>query len=255
MQTDKYIPLPDSAGELTELHDAIVCKLALFNVQAYETEQVISEMDSADIDAAYERYKQKNSGQTERVILREVKNASKKYSAKRIALRAIQAAAAVIAILSIGLTTAIATVPEVRVSVLTLLMDVQKQYTEIRLVENEDLSFFVPQDWKGDYFPSYIPPQFTFEKTEDLGRSIATFFDASDHLLEFSEANEDTTMQIDTENAENEFTFMHGSTCLISTKNGSTSIVWMQNDKYFYLYYQGDKSEAVKVAQSVVFLH
>lgn len=255
MLTNSFVPLPDTQEELALLHNDIVLKLAIMQMQDDENEQVLKGMDAAETGAAYVRYKEKYGDRVKRLLHHKVSDKDSKQASKRTMQRILHIAAAIIAIVSLGLTTAIATVPAVRAKVLTLLMDVQERYTEIQLVENQDVSFFVPPGWEGEYFPSYIPPQFTFAKTEYLGsRKIASFLDASDNLVEFSEAGDDTTLQIDTENAVNEFSSMHGSAVLISTKNGYTSIVWMHNNKYFYLFYTGDKSEALKVVQSVMYI-
>jgi len=65
--------------------------------------------------------------------------------------------ACLLLIFIIGATTAIAAIPSIRVRVLELLINIEKEYMEISLVENESLSFDVPSEWNGKYFLSYIP--------------------------------------------------------------------------------------------------
>lgn len=253
MLTNDFFPLPDTQEELTQLHDDIVLKLALMQMQDDETEQVLKTMDISETDAAYARYKEKTGDRIKRLICRKISNTARKQAVRKTVPRVLQVAAAIIAILSLGLATAIATVPAVRAQILTLLIDVQKRYTELQLIEKQGSAFFIPPDWEGDFFPSYIPRQFVFSSDDSLGSTKSVVFrDELGNQLVFSEISENVTTQIDTENAISEYSNINGSDCLISTKDNHTTVTWMHEDKYFYLFYTGDKSEALKIAESVV---
>ena len=256
MLDNQFENLPETRQELIQLHDGIVLKLSLLQMQDDETQQVIAEMDPSASDAAYTRYKSKNGDRIKQLIPKWMQQEAHPRHARFTFQKAFRIAAVTIAILSIGLATAIAAVPAVRATVLTLLINMQEQYTELSLVEDSDVAITIPPQWQGDFFPSYIPTDYRFSYVETLGsKKSAIFTNESGSILEFSEMGEGVTTLIDTENAMNEFANIHGSVCLISTKNNHSSVVWMQNDKYFYLYFAGEKAEALRIAESLVYIH
>lgn len=105
MQTNNPFPLPDTQGELALLHDDIVLKLAMMQMQDDETDQVLKTMDAVETDAAFVRYKEKNGDRIKHFISSRVHNIDNIQTFKRITPRIMQTAAAIIAILSIGLGT------------------------------------------------------------------------------------------------------------------------------------------------------
>ncbi|MEA4929327.1 MAG: DUF4367 domain-containing protein [Candidatus Limiplasma sp.] len=247
--------LPDTREELIQLHDDILLKLSLMQMQDDEIQRVLVAMDSSEAEAVYVSYKARSGDRIKHHIPNWIKQEAHPPRARITLRKAFQIAAVAIAILSISLATAIAAVPAIRVSVLTLLINMQDRYTELSLVHNTDMEMTVPPEWQGDFFPSYIPTGYNSVSVENLGsKSSVVFSNDSGSILEFSEMSESVTTQIDTENATNEFSNIHGSICLISTKHNHVSVVWMQNDKYFYLYFGGEKEEAQRIAESLVYI-
>ena len=247
--------LPETRTELVQMHDDILLKLSLMQMQDDEIQHILIGMDSNEAEAAYKSYKTKSGDRIKHLIPKWMKKEAHPRHAHVTFQKAFQIAAVAIAILSIGLATAVAAVPAVRVTVLTLLINMQEQYTELSLVQDKSVAITVPPEWQGDFFPSYVPAEYSFSYAETLGsKRSAIFTNASGSILEFSEMGKSVTTQIDTENATNEFSNIHDSVCLISMKNNHTSVVWMQNDKYFYLYFAGEKEEALRIAESLVYI-
>ncbi len=247
--------LPDTREELIQLHDDILVKLSLMQMQDDEIQRVLIAMDSGEAEAAYTHYKARSGDRIKHHIPNWIKQAVHPPRAHVTFRKALQIVAVAIAILSICLATAIAAVPAIRVSVLTLLINMQDRYTELSLVHDADMEMTVPPEWQGDFFPSYIPAGYSSVSVENLGsKSRVVFSNNSGSILEFSEMSESVTTQIDTEDASNEFSNINGSICLISTKYNYVSVVWMQNDKYFYLYFGGEKEEAQRIAESLVYI-
>ena len=74
---------------------------------------------------------------------------------------------AALGILCIGLTTAFASSAPFRVRVFSMFKKDHGQYTAVKLQENEQKSFDVPNGWEGMYYPSYIPAEFEVESVEN----------------------------------------------------------------------------------------
>ena len=68
--------------------------------------------------------------------------------------RMLRAVAAVLLICVLGMGTALAVSPALRVAVMRLLYRVTPRYTEISYVPDERASFDVPADWDGLYYPA-----------------------------------------------------------------------------------------------------
>ena len=71
--------------------------------------------------------------------------------------RLVLIGACVVLVIGIAAPIAIANIEAIRVRVMELLINIQDEYTEISMVENEEMAFDVPAAWRGEYYPSYIP--------------------------------------------------------------------------------------------------
>ena len=68
MLDNQFENLPETRQELVQLHDGIVLKLSLLQMQDDEIQQVIAEMDTSQADAAYARYKAKSGDRIKQLI-------------------------------------------------------------------------------------------------------------------------------------------------------------------------------------------
>lgn len=73
--------------------------------------------------------------------------------------RTLRAAAAVLLVFYLGLTTALATVPSLRHSLMTFMIHSEEEYTELALIPSGE-TLDIPQGWQGAYYPAYIPEGF-----------------------------------------------------------------------------------------------
>lgn len=159
-------------------------------------------------------------------------------------------AAVIIAVITLAGCTAFAASETVRVYLLHLLVQTTGEYTTLSLVPNESEYIDVPGEWAGSYYPSYIPeglvPIFVGKHDVDFS------YGESRPLLVYSEYDEDSVVQIDTEGAETSLTMIHGQPAYISTKGTSIHIYWSEGMRYFVLTFR-DLSEqiAMTVAESV----
>ena len=161
---------------------------------------------------------------------------------------------AALGILCIGLTTAFASSAPFRVRVFSMFKKDHGQYTTVKLQENEQKSFDVPNGWEGMYYPTYIPDGFEVISVENLSEQIflISFENKNNEYLTFEEMTEDAESNIDTENARVYYTEIHGNTALVSAKADLTIVSWNEQNRILSVVFDGDVEEdALKVAKSV----
>lgn len=149
----------------------------------------------------------------------------------------------------IGLTTAVATVRPVRLRILDFIAKIEDSYSEISFYNDID-NAVVPPEWKGKYYPVYIPELFELSHIDGL-YNIAYYNTKDDRVLQFGEYEDSiyTNADIDKQNA---FDIrINDYTGIATTDNESTTITWSIEGTYFYLYFNGDFDETKRIAESV----
>ena len=148
----------------------------------------------------------------------------------------------------IGLTTAVATVRPVRLTILGFIAKIEENYSEISLF-NDIENTVVPPEWKGKYYPSYIPDEFVFSHIEDY-LNIVYYAAEKDRVLEFCEFSTEDYSNFDID--ENVFDInINGCSGFAVTDDENTTITWCIDNNYLYLYYSGNLDEATRIAESV----
>ena len=163
---------------------------------------------------------------------------------------------AALGILCVGFTTAFASSASFRVRMFSMFKKDHGQYAAVKLQEDEQKAFDVPNGWEGMYYPSYIPAEFEVESVENsFGREFAAYMRDRNNLdvrLIFEEMSENNEMNVDTENAKVYYTEIHGNTALVSVKTGVTIVTWNEQNRMFSVIIDGEAEEdALKVAKSV----
>lgn len=149
----------------------------------------------------------------------------------------------------IGLTTAVATVRPVRLRILDFIAKIEENYSEISLFNDID-NTVVPSEWKGKYYPSYIPDDFVFSHIEEFYNSV--FYISNDEqVLQFHEFEDSEYSNVDIDKASAIDITINGCYGIAMTDNNSTTITWRIDDTYFDLYYSGNLDEAKRIAESV----
>lgn len=183
-----------------------------------------------------------------KLIRRNVRKNRITQTAKATLPRLGRALAVCLLVFYIALTTAVAAVPFVRKSVLHFIMEIDEKYTSLEFV-NSGIEIEVPIGWRGKYYLSYIPDGYIFETTDGFEVS---YRNAQGKTLLFAEYGSETSVNIDTEDASLGFVDIQGQNALLSEKNGWVTLAWAVADHYFILDFQGNKEEAVRIAESIV---
>lgn len=153
----------------------------------------------------------------------------------------------------IGLTTAVATVRPVRLRILNFIAQIEENYSEISLANDIDYAI-VPSEWKGKYYPSYIPASFELSLIDDFF-NIVHYTSKDDQVLEFSEF-ENTDYSSINVYEENAIDITINDSSGIAMSNGENTIItWCIEDTYLYLHFSGNLNEAKRIAESVRLLN
>ena len=163
---------------------------------------------------------------------------------------------AALGILCVGFTTAFASSASFRVRVFSMFKKDHGQYAAVKLQEDEQKAFDVPNGWEGMYYPSCIPAEFEVESVENsFGREFAAYMRDRNNLdvrLVFEEMSENNEMNVDTENARVYHTEIYGRDAIVSIKEETSTVIWSENNRILSVMMDGDNEEQIlKVAKSV----
>ena len=180
-----------------------------------------------------------------------------RQTAGRIAMRVIEVAACLILIAMIAVPVAMAASPTFRARVMKLLIEMNPDTQEVQytFVEDPDASFFVPELWKGDHYPTYIPDGFTLQNYDPF------FAQAEYHCgtvkFYFCEETDSANMLVSHEGEVGYGEDINGCPALVfeggSGPYSYCHILWSKDDRWFSLSTYGafEREEAFRIARSV----
>ena len=247
-------PLPTRDELAARLEEAML-RLALYDCAAAESEQIVRDFDALPLEekqalgqpsaAAYRRF--------QKDLKARFRRAKVQRFSRHVLLPLGKAAAALVLVLSLGISTVVASSDTLRAAVFDLVFTRQATHTGIQLVENTQKAFDVPAEWKGRYYPSFIPEGYKMVKidSEEGTTSTISLINKDGHLMHFSENTLDTYTNIDTENANVKNVLIRGYKSLMSIKNGRVILVWSADERYFILNIAGDEDTAIQIAENL----
>ena len=198
------------------------------------------ECDDKSIRRTYALFRKKRKAQM---------RADKHSEGRRWLPRAIEIAACLVLALGIAAPIAIANVEEIRARVLKALVRFEEKYVEVGLVEEE--AFSVPSEWRGEYYPTYIPDGYELMVVYEHVMMVDYQNDNGD-LIAFYECKSDTEMNISNEGATVSYERINGAEAmLIEQDDGDMSLVWWIEDRYFVIFSPEGRAETIKMAEGV----
>lgn len=169
--------------------------------------------------------------------------------------------ATVAAVLLLLINVSIISVPAVRTVVLNFLTESTKQYTEVKIsddeLKNKDYGKIDNYHLRLDkeYEITYLPTDFfIFSEDRGIGYVVREYAGKDDALISFEQADDDTSYNIDTENAVVEYIDINGNQALMSKKKENiTVIIWRIGNHFITITGNGvEHNEIIKVARSVI---
>lgn len=237
---------------LKDQHLDMMLRLAYQREEEMEVQEILDTFDEDDVPATEEDFDRVYALFQKKL---EVEECAEKKRARRAALRRslpriAQVAACLIIVAAIATPIAIANVEMLRVSVMNVLLDIQKDHTGIQLIEEVDAAFYVPADWEGEYYPTYLPNGYEL-KSVDSVICLLSFADSQNNMLYFHEYQSSDKINIDSEDAVVNQEKIDGIDIMLVEKNGITKVVWQNSDHYFVLETNIEHDEIVNVVKGV----
>lgn len=164
--------------------------------------------------------------------------------------RTVNVAASVIVMFSIALGVAMAT-PAFRQQLYRLSTKLSDGYTRIALAPNDNFYIDVPDEWQGEYYPSYVPDGYELYHVSQGSLLEATYMRGQDYYFTFCEYDENTVTALDTENAKVSYGEVHDCEAMIVEKNGLTTVTWTEADKLFIVEVNENVETALNIARNI----
>lgn len=175
---------------------------------------------------------------------------NRRRKAQRILPRAISVVACLAILLVIAMPFAVAHISTIRIKVLQMLISIEEDHAKLNLVEDKSISFEVPADWRGDYYPTYIPDGYEVSYVSHYFATVE-FSNAEGRTLTLNECGESDQYNIDSENATMSYEFVNGQQVFVIDRATSATVAWSNGSKLYIVTGQISKEELLKIAESV----
>jgi hypothetical protein len=255
MMSDKQKPLVPEDRSLDDRAYDLFGEMLLQQETAALLAEIEAEKargDTAEMDAFFAKQDAKNLD----VIQRHFRRHRARVFFRETLPRIGQIAAIVIAVVAVAGSVAIATSHTLRVQVMQLLVNIEEEYTELKLQEDPAASFDIPAEWGGENYPSFIPDSM-------VAGMVFSYPDSNSVELidkrtgavkgQFSEYGADTEVNIDSEDAVQEPVMIGLNAGYLVKKGNRLSLYWDNGRKYFILMVSDlEKDATVRIAESIV---
>ncbi len=172
--------------------------------------------------------------------------------------RFIPVAACIVLLLNTAIPVAIARSTYLRSKVMELLIGIDENQKSAKFIfhENDSLSFSIPIEWEGAYYPAYIPEGYTvaaYDSWESVYYEIE-YSNGADGMIRFQELGSGSGGSSGVEGAAVSYATINGKTALIIQAQDSSyiEINWSTDDRWLILQTTGiDYEETIRIAKSV----
>ena len=238
--------------EIQDQHLDTMLKLAFKHADALEAQEIMEECENTECLVDEERAKATYDIFLDKLAKQEAleRKQSRIVQFRRSIPRVIQIAACLVLVLGIATPFAVANVEAIRVRVMELLIDIQEDHTELNFVENEDAGFYVPANWQGSYYPSYIPAGFNLVEQGEF-TCYVRYQDNAGQNIYFTEYNESDAVDINSENAALSYSEINGHDVFVIERDDMVIATWAVEDRYIVMETELPKDEALNVVQNV----
>lgn len=224
--------------QLMAMQEEILIRLALMEIAGDEAQALVTEESAPDPLAL-------------RAVERALKRRNLSRFAKRTLPRVAQAAAMVVLLFYLALTTVLAVSADAREKFMTLFVNVTPYYSELSLNPIEPTYVTAPEGWTEKYYPEYIPEGWTLGEIDPFG-SDALYVDG-DRQMTFSVYSQSANVNINTEGAVISHVSLNGIMSMVAEnkEKGFTWVTWSAGDRMIVVYVDGSVEDALDIATSV----
>ena len=227
--------------ELRAMQEELSIRIALIDIAQQEAEGLPEDESSGPDPRAF------------RALTRAIRRRNAARLARRTLPKVAQAAAALLLVFYLTLTTVLATSADARQKFMTLFVNVTPYYSELSLNPIEPTYVAAPEGWPEKYYPEYIPEGWTLDGIDTLFPEARYLNASKDRQLTFSVYNEDMETNINTEGATIAHVSLNGIMAMVAEnqEEGFTWVTWSMGDRMIIVYIDGDMDTALDIAVSV----
>ena len=236
-----------SADEITKKIAELKIRLALHLEFEQEVNDVVAESNIPDA------VRDQSIKEMEESALRDISvqfEGGKSNKQKRRLSRASRIAIAAAVLILVSLGSALATAHMIQNGVLKLNAQTYSERTSYTLVSTGK-TVDIPEEWNGDFYPTYIPEGYEFEKCY---HSEVVYRNENEETFSFSEETYGASISLDTEDANVSSIMINGASGTVIEKEGWIAIIWSANNRVFTVDMIGTKEEALRIAVSVTLI-
>ncbi|MFA7079172.1 MAG: DUF4367 domain-containing protein [Syntrophomonas sp.] len=256
---------PTDENKLREEYEEALIKLAMSSFAEREGQRLMQENEALKNDPFYQPSAEADR-KFKRTMNRYYKQKTKNFM--QTSYQHFNKVAIVFLISIILLATSTLAVEAVRIKVLNFFVNVQQEYTEIRLkeksgepsLEEKDIiSKNVPSNWKNAYAPLAIPVGYSINNSvnNDNFKTIEYANDRNEMII-YQQFDEQVVSNIDTEKADSiEKITVQGHKGLLVNKDGKRTITWSNDAKVFLIITKASNlqdEDMIKMAESVTLI-
>lgn len=250
----------DSRNKLQEQHLDMMIRMALQQDEDEKTSELVNSSDpeltpeiERSADSAYVRALKK--AERDGSVERRKKTVRTIYRAMTSGLKM---AAAIALVVVVAMPIAIATSSAFRSTVLKMIMEIDEERNEVSFSfqGNRNVTSNVPDLWKGEYFPLYLPEDVRQSFISKDGMNVEYECDGSKKIA-FSEYDEQAELIAGTEGAKIDTIALSDevtASIIVGDIAGrqNVSVTWSMGDKWFDLTTYGySREETIQIAESV----
>lgn len=144
----------------------------------------------------------------------------------------LRSAAAILAIVFVGLSTAVAANEPFRNSLVEFLTEETPEFIEFGFGKNPAAPD-VPEGWTAEYYPSYLPEGYELLGYTSTDHSSKAIFDQNGDHIFFSTYTTPNSTQINARNAQTKNIRIHDCSATLVTLDGESTVVWSEGDAFF----------------------
>jgi hypothetical protein len=252
--------LSEVRRSLLDEYDEILLKLAMDS---------FANLKGKEFDLENEELKEKNeysfSDEQNRTFSKMVNSYLKKqafYSLIKGTSSILKKASVFIVLASIVFGLTIVNVDAARTKLLNMILRVEDEYTSIKLEKNKNgnvLNNSIYINWENAYAPTYMPDGYSIHNISNTGNMrfieyLNESSDMNDKPIVFMQMPVEANGIVDTEDAKVTNIKIHDNDGIMIEKGERIIVIWHNDEYLFDLSGYEDKSEILKVAESVLFL-
>jgi hypothetical protein len=212
-------------------------------------DSIVDELEEKNEEIKNRNFPKELDTWVEEYIKKEEKKEKKTKLIKNIKKQSKRAAIILLIIIA-GISTLIFTVEAIRVRVFNYFIERNERYTEIRVEEENNIE--TPElDWENYYQPTYMTEGYYFESSKGIGSIKVLKYTNGENQITFTQANNGTDFQLDTEDATTENIKINGNEGLLIIKGDRSMIFWHNDEKSFTVTGNIKKEEILKIANNL----